>query len=263
MSYVCIIEQENIMAIQATEEFIECWQAAGSWLQRQAQGQDLAWMRANLDLPLMEHLSFRLGNQLFFIRVTDADDLIESPGTQEDLMKIAAACNGHACLMPMRFNFGTWMPANKGWGLISAKDGSAINPPDLVTDEKIELSDWELHDFAVQAARMHLTKEGEQVLAANSKPELQPSIWLGGEQGSQWVVVQAVRWPEEAKIPANIKEIEARYKDKNTRGNFAYVLFANEKQDINTPLKEGEKPLPIYRGDKVYISWSGLCDINE
>ncbi|MBR7069952.1 MAG: hypothetical protein IKI30_05850, partial [Oxalobacter sp.] len=84
------------MAIQATEEFIECWQAAGSWIQRKAEGNDIAWMRANLDLPLMEHLSFRLGNQLFFIRVTDADELIESPGTLEDLMKIAEACKGHA-----------------------------------------------------------------------------------------------------------------------------------------------------------------------
>jgi len=252
------------MAIQATEEFIECWQAAGSWIQRKAEGNDIAWMRANLDLPLMEHLSFRLGNQLFFIRVTDADELIESPGTLEDLMKIAEACKGHACLMPMRFSFGSWLPANKdGWGLVSAKDGSTINPPDLVTDEKIELTDWELHDFAVQAARMHLSQEGEQVLAAHSNPELQPSIWLGGEQGSQWVVVQAVRWPEEARIPSNIKEIEANYKGKNARGNFAYVLFANEKQDLNTPLKDGEKPLPIYRGEKVYISWSGLCDINE
>lgn len=251
------------MAIQATEEFIDCYQAAGNWIQRQSDGMDIAWMRATLDLPLMEHLSFRLGNQLFFVRITDADDLIESPGTMEDLLKIANACNGHACLMPMRFNFGTWMPANKGWGLVSATDGSSINPPDLVTDEKIELTDWELHDFAVQAAKMHLIQSGEQVLAANSNPELQPSIWLGGEQGSQWVVVQAVRWPDEAKIPANIKEIEANYKAKNATGNFAYVLFANEKQDINTPLKEGEKPLPICRGEKVYISWSGLCDINE
>ena len=58
-------------------------------------------------------------------------------------------------------------------------------------------------------------------------------------------------------------ECRQEYKPKNATGNFAYVLFANEKQDINTPLKEGEKPLPIYRGDKVYISWSGLCDINE
>lgn len=252
------------MAIQATEEFIECWQAAGSWIQRQAGENEIAWMRASLDTPLMEHLSFRLGNQLFFIRVVDADDLIESPGTQEDLMTIAEACNGHACLMPMQFNFGTWRPTNKGWGLISAKDGSAVNPPDLVTDEKIEMTDWELHDFAIQAAKMHLMQEGETVLAAHSNPNVQPCIWLNNDQGgAQWVVVQAVRWPEEAKIPANIKEIEAAYKNRSATGNFAYVLFANEAHDFNKPLAEGEKPLPIYRGDKVNISWSGLCDINE
>ncbi len=251
------------MATEVTEDFIECWKAAGSWIQRQVGDGQISWIRTNLDMPLMEHLSFRLGNQLFFIRVVDADELIESPGSQDDLMKIAKACKGHACVMPMQFNFGIWLPVNKGWGLLSAEDGSPINPPDLVTDEKIEMTDWELHDFAVQAARLHLVQEGEQVLASNSNPELQPSIWLGGEQGTQWVVVQAVRWPNEPKIPDNIKEIEAAYKARQATGNFAYVLFANEKQDIKTPLKEGEKPLPIYRGDKVYLSWSGLCDINE
>ena len=103
----------------------------------------------------------------------------------------------------------------------------------------------------------------EQVTASNSNPELQPSIWMGGDTGLQWVVVQAVRYPQEAKIPDNIHEIEAAYKAKGARGNFAYVSFANENQQRDTPLKEGEKPLPIYRGEKAFVSYSGLLDINE
>ena len=61
----------------------------------------------------------------------------------------------------------------------------------------------------------------------------------------------------------NIHEIEAAYKAKGARGNFAYVSFANENQQRDTPLKEGEKPLPIYRGEKAFVSYSGLLDINE
>lgn len=87
------------------------------------------------------------------------------------------------------------MPVEKGWGLLSAVDKKPVNPPDLVTDEKIEMTDWELHDFAVQVVRQNLMHEGEHVAGWVSNPELQPSIWISTEEFPQWVVVQAVRWP--------------------------------------------------------------------
>ena len=254
--------QETQVSTVLTDDFIQCWQAAGRHLQCQVEGGPV-WIRAHLDQPFMEHLSFRLGNQLFFVRIEDADGQLKTPGSEAALQKIAEKCKGHACIMPMRFSFGYWLPTEKGWGLLSLKDRKPVNPPDLVTDEKIEMTDWELHDFAVQVVRKNLVESGEQVTASNSNPELQPSIWMGGDTGLQWVVVQAVRYPQEAKIPDNIHEIEAAYKAKGARGNFAYVSFANENQQRDTPLKEGEKPLPIYRGEKAFVSYSGLLDINE
>ena len=254
--------QANTTSLVLTDDFIQCWYDAGSHLQRQIEGGP-TWVRAHLDHPIMEHLSFRLGNQLFFVRIEDVGGQLQTPGSEEELRKIAEKCKGHACIMPMKFAFGHWIPAEKGWGLVSLKDRTPVNPPDLVTDEKIEMTDWELHDFAVQVVRQNLIESGESVTGWNSNPELQPSIWLGGDTGLQWIVVQAVRYPEEAKIPDNIREIEAAYKSKGARGNFAYVSFANENQQRETPLKEGEKPLPIYRGEKVFISYSGLLDINN
>ena len=254
--------QEKKESLVLSDDFIQCWHDAGRHLQQQIEGGP-AWIRAHLDQPIMEHLSFRLGNQLFFIRIEDAEGQLKTPGSEEALIKIAEKCNGHACIMPMRFSFGHWIPVEKGWGLLSQKDRTPVNPPDLVTDEKIEMTDWELHDFAIQVVRQNLIQSGESVTAWKSNPELQPSIWLGGDAGLQWVVVQAVRYPEEAKIPSNIKDIEAAYKEKGARGNFAYVSFANENQQRDTPLKEGEKPLPVYRGEKVFISYSGLLDINN
>ncbi len=245
-----------------SDDFMQCWRTAGHHLQSQG-GDKLVWMRAHLEPPFMEHLSFRLGNQLFFVRIEDAEGLIKMPGTEEDLARIAKACNGHACIMPMRFSFGNWLCAQKGWNLLSLQGRSPINPPELVTDEKIEMTDWELHDFAVQVAKKELTESGNVVSAWNSIPELQPSLWLGGDGGLQWVVLQAVRYPQEANIPDNIHDIEKAYQDKGAKGNFAYVSFSNEKQDPKIPLKEGENPLPIYRGDKVLVSFSGLLDIDN
>lgn len=247
-----------------SDDFIQCWNAAGAHIQRQAKEGELVWMRAHTNPPFMEHFSFRLGNQLFFVRIEDADSQVAMPGTKDDLIKIATECKGHACIMRMRFGFGSWICADKGWGLTSAVDGQPINPPDLVTDEKIEMTDWELHDFAVQMAVQQLMQEGVTVSAWNSIPDLQPCVWTTAPDGTpQWVVIQAVRYPNEAQIPANIHDIERQYAAKHATGNFAYVIFSNAAQPIEKKLEPGEKVLPIYRGEKAYMYFSGLTDINE
>jgi hypothetical protein len=38
-------------------------------------------------------------------------------------------------------------------GLVDAQTGRPINPVALVNDELIEMTDWELQDFAVQIVR--------------------------------------------------------------------------------------------------------------
>jgi hypothetical protein len=50
---------------EVSDEFARCWQAAGRHIQIQAQGPLRSWLKANLNPPFLEHLSFRLGNQLF------------------------------------------------------------------------------------------------------------------------------------------------------------------------------------------------------
>ena len=86
----------------ASEEFARCWHEAGRHIQRQVQGPLHSWLKVNLDPPFLEHLSFRLGNQLFFIRIEDADGKLEVPGSRRGLHMVADGCKGHACLMPMR-----------------------------------------------------------------------------------------------------------------------------------------------------------------
>ena len=63
----------DIPMSEVTPEFARCWQAAGMHIERAAGGQLSGWLRAHLNPPFLEHLSFRLGNQLFFLRVEDAE----------------------------------------------------------------------------------------------------------------------------------------------------------------------------------------------
>ena len=86
----------HIHMAEVSEEFARCWQAAGIHIQNQAQGGLHSWLRAHLNPPFLEHLSFRLGNQLFFIQLQDVDDVLEIPGHLGGLLSVADGCQGHA-----------------------------------------------------------------------------------------------------------------------------------------------------------------------
>jgi len=243
---------------KATQEFGECWRAAGLHLQSRAQDTNLSWLKADLIPPFLEHLSFRIGNQLFYVRVVDADNQIQSPGNPDGFRTIASACDGHACLMPMRMSGGVWQTDAEGWGLIDPDTGSMIDPALLVTDKKVEMTDWELHDFGVQVVKDHITKKlGYELMSSQGNPEVEPSIWFVGDHGPEWVVVKTVRFPElEAMIPPNIEEIASHCASLSQTGHFASVGCAND-DDAFDP--SGQVPaLPLWRGHGIFVKFQGL-----
>ena len=251
----------NIEMHEATEEFTECWQAAGRHLQSRMQGANLHWLKADLIPPFLEHLSFRIGNQLFYVRVVDADDRVKGPGNRNGFRTIAEGCNGHACIMPMRKVRGEWNPDAAGWGLVHPDTGQAIDLAVLVTDEKVEMTDWELHDFAVQIVRDHITKKlGYELMSSQGNPAVDPSIWFVGDQGPEWVVVRKVRYPDlEATMPSNIKEIAESCVGLSRTGHFASVGCANS-EDAFDP--SGQIPaLPLWCGHRIRVRFQGLGPI--
>ena len=64
----------EIQPFELTAEFEACWLAAGRHLNLRIRDAGASWLRAELP-PFREHLSFALGNQLFFIQLLDVDDL--------------------------------------------------------------------------------------------------------------------------------------------------------------------------------------------
>lgn len=251
---------------EVSDEFARCWQAAGRHIQKQAQalGHQLAsaadlaagrrplhcWLKSNLNPPFLEHLSFRLGNQLFFIRIEDAEGRLGVPGSRKGLLSIAEGCKGHPCIISMRHRTGEWTPDAAGWGLIDARTGRAIDPIAHVSDELIEMTDWELQDFAVQIVRDHLDKAGRKLMSSQGNPAVNPSIWFVGDSGPEWVIVRAARYPEKkAELPANWQKIAARFAKLGKAGHFASVLVAN------TMLAE-----PLWRGHRMSVRFVGLLD---
>lgn len=269
-----------------SRDFALCWQSAGLHLETLAEKaarilslellmlppghEDHAciWLKNELRPPFLEHLSFRLGNQLFFIRIEDMENRLDVPGTRHGLQRIADACMGHACLMPMLKRSGQWVPASSDWGLVSIPEtkvlpphpdayglhialrhGLPINPPSLVTSEKIEMTDWELQDFAVQIVRNNLP--ADKVMSWNVDPDVAPSLWFVGDQGPEWAIIKAVRYPaNDASLPHNVDQIARSCSPLSRRGNFAVVSMAAAGDTF--------EPLPLYRGHEMLVSYQGM-----
>ena len=244
---------------EMSEAFHACWAAAGEHLSRQVAGGLRSWLRAHPYPPFLEHLSFRLGNQLFFVRVEDAEGKVPGPGNPRGAITAAEQADGHACVMPMKKKFlgGSWVPVEPGWGLLDARTRRPTNPTMLVTDEKIPMTPWEIHDMAVQVVRDQLAREGYKLMSWQGNPAVDPSIWFIGESKSpEWVVVRSVAYPDnQASRPSNWDAIAAHCARLSGTGHFASVALVSMDQPFAS---DGEAPVPLWRGHGMHVRYTGL-----
>ncbi len=183
--------------------------------------------------------------------------MLKAPGSRNGLLSIASGCKGYPCLMPMRRRAGIWTPQAAGWGLVDARTGKPIDPITLVSNERIEMTDWELQDFAVQIVRDHLEKAGWKLMSWQGNPAVDPSIWFVGESGPEWVVVRAVRYPQTAaETPQGWRQIAERCARIGRVGHFASVAVANADDTFDM----ATLPVPLWRGNGMIARFEGLED---
>jgi hypothetical protein len=239
--------------------FYECWKAAGKHLNNQVDTGIHSWLKATATPPFLEHLSFRLGNQLFFIQVVDVDRKVNGPGSIGGLNYIANGCKGHACLLPMknRPDIG-WVADRSGWGLVDANNGELIDPVMLITDEDIVMTPWEMQDMAVQVVCHHLRKSDYQLMSWQGNPEVDPAIWFIGDSGTaEWIVVRHAKYPiDKADRPANWDEIALSCAKESRIGHFASVSLVNSEVAVDP---SGKIPaMPLWRGYGMFTAFNGL-----
>lgn len=244
---------------EITSDFAAMWRAAARHVNAQLQGASHAWLRLRLESPMLEHLSIRLGNQLFFIRLEDVDEVVQGPASRGGLLTIADACHGHPCVMRMRHSTEGWRTASPGWGLVDARTGALVNPPALVTDALIEMTDWEVQEFAVDVVRDSLEREGREVWSSQGSPQVNPALWFTGDHGPEWVVVRAVRHPPgDVPVPRNWREMESAFGGLGGYGSLATVVVVNASDDPT----DRSKATPLWRGYPMQAVYEGLARVH-
>jgi hypothetical protein len=244
---------------QMSDEFLHCWCAAAQHLSSQVDGGIRSWLRAHPYPPFLEHLSFRLGNQLFFIKVVDVDGKIEGPGNPEGFITAARMAKGRAMILPMKRGRldGKWAADMPGWGLIHPFTQKPVNPVDLVTEQQIEMTVFEVHDMAVQVVRDYLVKQGYELMSWQGNPEVNPSIWFVGEsKGPEWVLVRSAAFPgKPPKRPSNWQALADGFKKVGKIGHFASVTLVSAEQ----PFASSDEPtVPLWRGHAMSVRFTGL-----
>jgi hypothetical protein len=233
---------------EVSAEFRACWALAASYIQRLGD-RSLSWFKGSLYPPFFEHFSFRLGSQLFFVRLEDVEGRLKTPGSASSLFEIARECRGRPLIMPMKNIGGVWLPIVPGWGLLDAAAKAPVNPAALVTEEDIEMTPWELHDLAVHSVIASLGEK--RLISFNNHPDTSPSVWYEGETGAEWVIVRWARFPQTgARLPANWAQIlEAASARGLGAGFFAVAAFSGAGSE-GGPSAEA----PILRGGNILVS---------
>lgn len=242
---------------EPSEEFKKAWGTARQFLGSKGGG-SLRWIRSDLNPPMAEHLSFAIGNQLFFVFVEAAE--ADFKYAQKLFFDVCSQADATPCLMPMNKRISAYEPATYGWGLVNAVTGDLVDPYDMVSDELIEMTDWELHDFAIRDVVIrHLGESGFNVFSKQSAMNIDPSIWFEADGKPFWVVVRAARHPQQkAEKPKNIEAIAEGCSHMSREGYFASVVVANGDDPFDPDAESNGNFLPLYRGHEMAVKFKGL-----
>ena len=217
----------DIKPFSITPDFKACWMAAGKHLNLRVRDAGASWLRAELP-PFREHLSFALGNQIFFLQIMDAQSPKNGWVQPDRLNSVVKDANGIGCLMPMRLENETWRPIELGWGLIDYRSKEPINPFELVTDEQVEMTQWEIHDVGIQAVRQHLVKTGWKIDSWQNDLHVDPSIFAHKDgQLSGFVVRTSNLGPDKAGRPANASNIAEQMRERGWGAKFVGMKVAS------------------------------------
>ena len=240
----------------ASANFVAAWKAALGHLDALGGGR-LRWLRAHLDQPFAEHLSFLFGNQLFFIYVPAAE--YANTPTEEVFLKLSGKANAIPCLLSMECSADNWSPANGGWGLVHAVSGETVDPPGLVSEELVAMTDWEVHNVGIQVVAQHLVNENCSLISRQPDPDIHPQLWFDDNGHSFWALVSTTRDP--AAISRIEDDLRARAQtftqQLGSRGFFGAVLVV-ASDAMSDETGEWSNITPLFRGHPLQVSFDGL-----
>ena len=175
------------------------------------------WIKTELSYPSFDDFTFAYRNKIFSVLVERAERTGNNKfsfGNVRRVRTLIAGCENNnlvPCIYPVVETEGethvfygypiTDFKDGKSiigsWNLIHAVSKKFVDPFDEASDELIEVSDWELQNWAVKIVANYLYKEGFKLLSYSDVLGIEPHIWFENSEGKRcWVEVLYEKYPD-------------------------------------------------------------------
>ncbi len=240
-----------------SELFIELRNFTGEYLQQIMKTKERCfWFKSEMTRPFFDHFNFIYKNQIFSVLIDMRDMNDNSLMPKEFIARQLGESNKHnlvPCLFPVKIDDlvnNKYSTLNDGWNLQCTKTNKIIIPEDIISDKKILMSQWELHNYAIMQMRYLLKQCDVQIISFQDIMGVDPQLWYLDENGNKcWMVIRYFFDEKQKKLPDDITEITRRCFKFN--GYFAPFIFSSKTS--------GKK---IYRGDQIETKYLGLEKIH-
>lgn len=158
------------------------------------------WYHSNYKSPIYDNLCFLYGNTIFSVLIEVIDANNTSYLRQEHIDNQFAVCKQYnfiPCKYPVvvpnpyDLNNVHIKPLYNGLNLIHTQTGEKIIPQNLITNEKVLMTDWELRHFCILYTAANLNSKGCRIARLQDMMGYDPQIWFYPPVGKMaWVIVR-------------------------------------------------------------------------
>ena len=254
-------DSKQVIPNPPSELLLYCRDIAGEQIQKHMVIlNDCKWIRAEYTYPAFDSMNFIYKNKIFSV-VIDIQDKNEKSYLPEEYKKRQLYASKNYNLIPCKFpvivpdphnpEVDKIKPKSNGWNLYNTETNEEIIPEHLATVEKIEMSEWEMHNFGIKFVIKYLLSQNIKIHSFQDTLEVDPQIWFEDKNGNKcWLIVRCEKLAEkEVKKPPKLNEIIRRcFKHE---GYFAGINLCpvNDKN--------------LYRGENIKIEFNGIEKIHS
>ena len=168
--------------------------------------ENFRWIKTELSYPSFDDFTFAYRNKIFSVLVERAESIggkKVSFGNNQRVRTLLYECENNnltPCIYPViNNNEGGYVFLGE-WNLINAVNNKILNPIDEASNELIEVSNWELQNWAVQIVSDYIFNKGLKLLSYCDVLGIEPNIWFEDENKNQcWVEVLYTKYPDNDK----------------------------------------------------------------
>ena len=163
--------------------------------------EDFRWIKNELSYPTFDNITFAYRNQIFSVLVERVDDERSISKHGKKIKNLIRECQNNnliPCVFPISSRTEAPLRPNT-WNLFNAISGNYVNPIQLSSDKLIEVSEWELNNWAIQIVSDHIKGKKWKRLSFCDVIGIDPQIWVEDDHGDRcWIKVIYAAYPDTA-----------------------------------------------------------------